>query len=347
MKILTYNLWHGLAPSSALTMEFLEPEARRRARFAMQLKLLKGLNFDVGFFQEANPLLERSSQMQNELKMNSFFQSDLVGIKVLGIGLPPHLNSGLLTLGTPSLHLRKVEGFKLSGPQRSFVSPWVSFQLQEERYALFCELMHPDWGRVLMVNTHLHHGLELTEEFEKELRQRARELELSGQVEAEIFDRLQKGNQRRLREMKHLLGEVRRLEERYSVVILGGDMNSRPDSEVAQLLREYGFKDSFEGQTQFKELYTFDGEKNQANHKLQARFPLSVKFEDLSFSKKVTQSLKEILTGFENSPRRIDQLWVKAKHKHFRTQAELVGLEEDVGFAPSDHFGYMMDLEVY
>lgn len=324
-------------------MEYLEPEARRRARFRLQLQTLKETDFDLGLFQEVNPLLERTSQIESEVNMTSTFQSDLVGVKVLGVGLPNHLNSGLLTLAANRFHLRRVKGLKLSGPHRSFVSPWLSFQLQEERYALFSEFIHPEWGRVLVVNTHLHHGLELTESLESELKEKAGELELGSAVANELLDRLRKGNQRRLREMKRLMDEIRRLEGRYSVVILGGDFNSRPEGEGGQLLRDYGFEDSFSLQTELEEALTFNREENLANHKLQARFPLSVRFEDLSFSKKITMSLKEVLTKHEQSARRIDQIWVKGRK--FRCKAELIGLVGDEGFAPSDHFGYLISLE--
>ncbi len=326
-------------------MEALEPEARRRARLVMQLKALESAKFDVGLFQEVNPLLERTSQIEAQLQLTGCFQSDLVGVKVLGMGIPNNLNSGLLTVAADKYQLRRVGGFKLSGIGRSFVSPWLSFQLKEERYALFCELIHPDWGRVLVVNTHLHHGLELNDSLEKIIKEKIKEFDLSASVETEIFERLHQGNHRRLKEMKRLIDEIERLQGRYSLVILGGDFNESAEGQVGQLLKECGFKDSFDFQTEHKVLNTFDREHNLANHKLQARFPLSVQFQDLSFSKKVTLSLREILTSQEQRPRRIDQIWVKAKGKSFKTQVELIGLEEEVGFAPSDHFGYLISLE--
>lgn len=309
----------------------------------MQLQLLKKASFDVGFFQEVNPLLERSSQIEADLNVTVSYQSDLVGVKVLGMGFPSHLNSGLLITAQPQYQLRRVGGVKLSGPQRSFVSPWLSFQLQEERYALMGELMHPSWGRVLVVNTHLHHGLELTEALEDEVKAFCVENSLSSSVQGELFDRLLKGGQRRLKELKRLLGEVKRLQERYSVIILGGDLNAPSGGELGQLLKEYGFLDSFALQDEVRDGFTFHREKNLSNHRLQARFPLSVKFEDLSFSKKITLGLQEILTRHEQGARRIDQLWVKSE-RVFKTQVELVGFEEEVGFAPSDHFGYLLSL---
>ncbi len=346
MKILTYNLWHGLTPSSAVSMEYLEPEARRRQRLLMQLKLIKSLEFDLGLFQEVNPLFERASELEAETEKSTTYQSDLVGIKILGMGLPNFLNSGLLTLAEGKYHLRRVRGVKLSGPGRSFVSPWLSFQLKEERYALLSEFLHPQWGRGLVVNTHLHHGLELTDPLTEEIRTASKEFGLSSTVENEIFDRLLKGNERRLKEMKRLIDEVMKIQDRYNVILIGGDFNARPESEVGQLLKEYDFKDSFTMQSEVSEAYTYDRERNSANHKLQARFPLTVRFEDLSFSKKITLGLREILTRHEHSQRRIDQVWVKSSFR-FKSKVELIGLEEEAGFAPSDHFGYLVSLEEF
>lgn len=368
MKILTYNLWHGLTPSSAISMEHLEPEARRRTRLMMQLRLLSELDFDLGLFQEVNPLLERVSQIERETGLHGCFQSDLVGVKVLGVGIPNTLNSGLFTAAKDQYQLRRVKGIKLSGAGRSFVSPWLSFQLKEERYALFSEFIHSQWGRVLVVNAHLHHGLELTEGLTQELKAAVVEYGLSSSVESELFERLHKGNERRLKEMKRLMDEVQRMSERYSVVIVGGDFNSRPDGEVGQLLKEYGFVDSFSMQSSVPEAFTYQREGNLANHRLQARFPLSVQFEDLSFSKKVTLALQEILTRHEQSSRRIDQIWVRSLSgarvdsgegteqskgiaekssgvaPTMRSSVSLVGFEGDEGFAPSDHFGYLVEL---
>lgn len=345
MKILTYNLWHGLAPKGPLSMEFLEPEPRRKIRLKMQLDLLKSLNFDLGLFQEVNPLLDRAHQLQAHMGMETFYQSDLVGVKVFGLGLPGDLNSGLLSLSKDSLQMRRVKGVKLSGAGRSFVSPWLSFQLREERYALLTETIHPVWGRVLVVNTHLHHGLELTEALQEELEKEATQLDLNASVLSEILDRLQKGNQRRLMEMKRLMGVIESLSSRYSMVILGGDLNARPDGELGQLLKDFGYKDSFALQDEVKEAFTFDPSANSANHMIQSKFPLSVKFEDLSFSKKVTDRLGELLSRHEASARRIDQIWIKSKNLRFKTKVQMLGFEEEAGFAPSDHFGYFVELE--
>ncbi|HAG91746.1 MAG TPA: hypothetical protein DCL41_07735 [Bdellovibrionales bacterium] len=326
-------------------MEFLEPEVRRKSRYQMQLDLLELTEFDVGLFQEVNPLLDRSHTFEKSLKREAFYQSDLVGVKILGVGLPGDLNSGLMTLAPKAFGMRRVKGVKLSGMGRSFVSPWLSFQLREERYALLTEFIHPDWGRVLVVNTHLHHGLELTEALEEELTQKSSELEISSSVLNEVFDRLQKGNQRRLREMKNLMGVIESISSRYAMVVLGGDLNERPDGEVGQLLKDYGFEDSFQLQHLMLDMKTFDSHKNESNHHIQSRFPLTVPFEDLSFSKKTTEGLREILSRHEGSARRIDQIWVRAKGKSLKTDVKLIGLEGEEGFAPSDHFGYLVHLQ--
>lgn len=343
MKILTYNLWHGLAPSSAVSMTALEPTSRLKKRQALQLEVLREISFDVGFFQEVNPLVDRTTQLENVLHKDSLFQSDLVGVKFLGFGLPVDLNSGLLVLADPTLQMRRVQGLKLSGQRSSIVSPWLSLQFKEERFALLGEVLHPEWGRVLVINTHLHHGLEMTQQLEEDLERVCKELTLSSAVRSELFDRVRRGNDRRLGEIQHLLEVVSSLQGRYSVIILGGDFNSRPDSSASQALREFGFLDSFELQNVHKEMFTYDQDANKANHMIQARFPLSVKFDDLTFSDQVRAALLSVFSKNESASRRIDQIWVKADLS-LKSNVSLVGLPEPEGFAPSDHFGYLVDL---
>jgi hypothetical protein len=53
----------------------------------------------------------------------------------------------------------ELEGLPVSGSRWSFATSHFSFQLAETRYALLAELENSTIGRLLVVNTHLHHGL--------------------------------------------------------------------------------------------------------------------------------------------------------------------------------------------
>lgn len=345
MKILTLNLWHGLSPSNMVVFEPLEPVTRRRLREKMQIDLLKEVDPDLAFFQEMNPVHKRFQSFCQLLNRHGGYQPDLVGIKFLGHGLPLNLFSGLSILAKPAWPLRVVSALRLSG-QRSFVKRWASFQLKEERYAIFCETGRPEVGRVLLVNTHLHHGLEATEEFIERVSKLMEELKLSPTIRTEIRTRLFLGNERRAKEMSMLLKEVQRLRSSYSMVILGGDFNCEPEGEIGQRLRDLGFADVWRKDHINETGYTFDRTKNQANHILQDRFPSTFMIDDLSFDAHTKEEFLKLTLEQERRPRRIDQLWVQGSTPIKSIRSQLVGFPDQQGMAPSDHFGVVADFDV-
>jgi endonuclease/exonuclease/phosphatase family metal-dependent hydrolase len=347
MRFLSYNLWHGLTPSSPVAFESLEPHGRRLLREQAQVDLLKSLKPDVCFFQEVNPAASRAANLAKELNMSFAYQSDLVGLKFFGIGLPLNLNSGLVILAAKSFCLKKLEGTSLSRPGTHFVHGWGSWQLKEERFALFTEAMLPKWGRVLLVNTHLHHGLEATPAFLEDLDKLAKELEISEGIVAEIKNRLTLGSERRVRELSVLMQTIEKYQRRYEVIVIAGDFNARPDSELFKILNDQGFQEMWATNHPDQPGYSFDSVANPANHILQQSFPLSLVVEDLSFSSKTKEALMTLARRQENQPRRIDYIWARGGALSLKArQVELVGKPDTEGLAPSDHFGVCADLEL-
>lgn len=346
MKILTLNLWHGLSPSSLLVFEPLEPLARRRLREKLQVQLLKELDADIAFFQEMNPILHRFRKFTAALDRHGVIQPDLVGLKFLGVGLPINLFSGLAILAKPDWPLRKIKAVRLSG-QRSFVSQWMSFQLHEERYALFAETVRPNVGKILLINTHLHHGLEATEDFVERLNELMDDTKLSATIKRELRERLAAGNERRAKELSTLLKEMEKLKANYEMVILGGDFNCSPEGEVGQKLRDVGFTDVWAKGHPGENGFTFDRTQNLANHILQDRFPSTFLIDDLSFDESTKERFDQLTQAQERRPRRIDQLWVYGSSGVLKSmRSQIVGLPSSEGLACSDHFGLLSDLDV-
>lgn len=348
MRVLSFNLWHGLSPTNVVAFEALEPSARRELRETLQLRAIAEIKPDICFFQEVNPSASRSAQFKAKLDLNSIAQPDLVGLKLFGLGFPVNLNSGLVTLTSRRFSLKKVAGVCLSRPDGlNLVSSWGSWQLKEERYALFCETLLPKIGRVLLINTHLHHGLESTPEMLRSLEKLGEELDLTTGMMSELKERLFKGNERRNQELSVLLEYLEKVSHRYEAVLLGGDLNASPEGDVAKLLRQAGFHDSWAEANPADPGYTFDSERNKANHLLQARFPLTLVLEDLSFSTRVKESLLSLARQQENRRRRIDYIWFRTNTVSLDVKAaSLVGLPDQDGLAPSDHFGVCVDLDV-
>jgi endonuclease/exonuclease/phosphatase family metal-dependent hydrolase len=346
MRFLSFNIWHGLTPSSLLAFDALEVAGRRKLRQDLQIQTLKEIKPDIAFLQEVNPIVSRSKELARALSMSHCVQPDLVGTKFLGFGFPYNLNSGLAIMSDERWGLKKVRGLSLTRPGSHLVQTFASWQLKEERFALLSEVMVPKWGRVLLVDTHLHHGLESSPEFEKSLLVAADELELSESAMAELQSRLKAATDRRMHEIQVLLDAVRAVENRYEVVVMGGDFNCTPDSPVAELLRSAGFRDAWVEGGEGPGL-TFDGSVNVANHRLQAIFPLTLIVEDLSFSTRVKETLLALARKQERRPRRIDYLWFRSHSLNIEVRrAQMVGLPDENGLAPSDHFGVSADLEI-
>lgn len=349
MRFLTLNLWHGLSPATPVAFEALEPVERRRLREQLQIQTLTDLKPDVVFLQEVNPVLKRAPRLAKALSAQMVFQPDLVGLKLFGLGLPMNLNSGLVILAKPSFGLKKIKGVSLSRPGSHWVQSWGSWQVQEERFALFSEAMLPKWGRVLLVNTHLHHGLEPTPAFLQQLDDLAHELNLDPNVVGEIHRRLEKGSSRRAQELQIIINTLGDLERRYEVVVMGGDFNASPESDFGHALKGMGFRDTWteaHPPGSKDSGYTYDGTRNLANHRLQERFPLTLVVEDLSFSVKTKEALLRLARQQESRPRRIDYVWLRTQSLPLKVvQSQIVGLPNAEGLAPSDHFGVCSDLE--
>lgn len=341
------NLWHGLSPASPVAFEALEPLERRRLREQLQVDLLRELKPDVCFLQEVNPGPARAAALAAELELSSALQPDLVGLKLFGLGLPINLNSGLVILSQSSFGLKKIKGVSLSRPGTNWVQSWGSWQLKEERFALFCEAMLPKWGRVLLVNTHLHHGLESTPDFVARLNHLAKELELDENVVAEIHQRLEMGSARRAQELEVLISAIHDVQKRYEVVVIGGDFNASPESDFGRALKDIGFRDTWGECHPEGGGLSYDGTLNVANHKLQERFPLTFVVEDLSFSAKTKEALMAVARLQEARPRRIDYVWLRSRSLKLNvSSAQIVGLPNHEGLAPSDHFGVCSDIEL-
>lgn len=347
MRVLSFNLWHGLSPASPLAFEPLEPDSRRRLREDLQIEVIQSLNPDFCFLQEVNPVNSRGPELSESLSMQGEFQGDLVGLKVLGVGLPFNLHSGLGLLASRRYGLKRVAAISLSRPGFNWVRSWASWQLKEERFALFGESLLPGLGKVLLVTTHLHHGMDMTSEFSADVDQMCETFELKSSFVSELKERLKRGDERRRQEMAVLLNNLKRLEKRYSAIVLCGDFNAAPQSDLFHGLREAGFRDAWTEVHPEDPGYTFDRTSNPANHLLQSRFPLSLLLEDLTFSAKTKEHLLGLARRQEGRPRRIDYVWYRSSNVPLKvTRADLVGKPNAEGMAPSDHFGVCVDLEL-
>ncbi len=323
----------------------MEPKTRRQVRYQLQVELLKQLDdCDFYFLQEVNPVARRSRQLAKTLGMEFYHCRDNSGIKWGAWGVPANLDSGLCTLISDRQYVESYRVVRLSEGRHTFLSQKASFQLSEGRSALFVSTFSKESGRSLWVNTHLHHGIEMSENIQAQVVDLRKAGKISEGVEEELLLRLQAADDRRQREVETLLKELESEKNRYNLIVVAGDLNATPKSKTLERLNEFGFEaletQSIEGQP----LVTWDPKRNQANHILSRKYIPSLLLEDLSFDKKTVHHLEELARSWEYQPRKIDYLlgWSKTGILQVKSST-LVGVPEVYDLAPSDHFGVLSE----
>jgi endonuclease/exonuclease/phosphatase family metal-dependent hydrolase len=325
MKILTFNAWHGLDGKGTLSHGELETSAGRACRLERQVQKLAECGPDLAFLQEVNPLAKRLPRLARALSMKAVSQSDLCGIKICGKGVPANLSSGLAILAKDEL--RKVEGLRLSGSRWSFAAPHFSFQLAETRYALLAELKSSPMGRLLVVNTHLHHGLEPSQTLLEKLQRLFDDKILSAVQREEIVKVMNGARERRNREGQRLLDRIEKLAPAYDGVILAGDMNADPESAIIELFRSHHLVDIVPAG-----INTWDKPANAYIFDLSQSFELTV--PDFGIA-----PLKHILRMHESRSTRLDYIFT-SKELSARVQSIcLFGHDILPEKSISDHFG--------
>lgn len=345
MKILTYNLWHGLDGQGWLRMGELEPSSRKKIRQNMQIKELLAQEWDVACLQEVDPLPGRAEVLAKACEAQAYWQSDSAGVKVGGQGLPTNVHSGLCTL-MRGLTSSRVQSVKLSGTF-TLITGWFSWQLSESRYALLCDCLHPDWGRVLVVNTHLHHGIEPDAQLYQALKALLKEAGQEEKVWPELEERLLAGEKRRREELSLLLRVIEKLKPRYGLIVLAGDLNARPESSLCQNMARAGFQDLCLQNSELARAFTWNPPCNKANSVFAQYFKLPLALEDLSFSDPLKVKAKQALRSHDQKPRRIDYIWAWSSQKEVEVvDGGLLGTQLQGGMAPSDHFGLWLDIQM-
>lgn len=344
LSLLTYNLWHGLSPKGILRFQEVEPRSRRELRQNIQVELLKELPTDVLFLQEVNPIHKRSQQLAKFLGYQAVFERDNSGIKLGKLGPPYNLDSGLCTLLSSSQHIEWKKAIDLSGEATAWMSEKLSLQLTESRRALFVAAVNDHTGRTLYVNTHFHHGIEMNKLVYDEIKDLREQKMISEGVEAELLERLESADLRRQKEMRRLVEEIEVQKSRFNLIVVGGDFNCTPNSEVLKILTNRGFIRLDDSSTESS--YTWDESKNSSNHKISQEHIATLLLDDLSFDSKVVDKLHEMAVNWEKIPRRIDDIYAWSQTGEWQVGKTQVFGEEDekIGLSASDHLGFRVEV---
>ncbi len=329
-----------------------ETPSERDLRWRKALRDCAALDADVFLFQELNPVSEKGKDLA--LALGGEFQGcvDQSGLKLFSRGVPYNLASGLGLLLRGSVrparqrknHYRIPVKRKLSG-STGLSGEGFSFHLDEQRYAQFSSVQHEALGRLLIVNTHLHHGFEKFPELMSLLAQAVQSGTVKQSELDELGEYLEAARDRRLSEMDRILEVVESSRRDHDGVLVGGDFNCVPTSAVSKLLKVNGFRDlhSLANPNLMDQPFsgaTWNPIANKAVHRLQQEKGFQFPLPDFG-----NPELLNIYREFDKRPRRIDFLFARGSLlDSSRLRLEYVknfGVPNgnDTDLAASDHFG--------
>lgn len=219
LRICTWNTWHGLNPYQRVMMMPIEGLLARKERRIRQLAALREMHtsaWDIFCLQEVCPIQARRALLERALEMKSSGCGANVGVKFNGLGLPPFLSEGLVTLSGSGFRKRKATALTLSGSAReiNLAGLSMSFQLQERRRALIFEA-NAGSSRIAVVNLHLHHGPSTVAE----------------------------NAQRKFRELTRLVKWLKPRLKDWDLLAICGDFNNDPNARELEPLASLNLKD--------------------------------------------------------------------------------------------------------
>ncbi len=334
MKILSYNLWNSFARNQLWRVCYLESESRRKKRIEIQEDLLKAVFADIYCFQELSPV-SRASSLARALGCRFMLQRDQAGMKLGRIGLPFNFDNSLAIMAKPEWKLKPRKRLKLSGHFGGFITSFRSFQLSEFRYAIFANIFHPHYGKILIVNTHLHHGPQWSLQLEESLENLLCEDKITQRQYEDFRNKMNHSLSRRTQEINRLYVYLKKFGKGTPHIILCGDFNSENESSILKL-QDYPLHDVGKA---YLDQATWDYRNNQENHKLCSNM-------DIFLDRKKRNAAHELMVEMEcKRPRRIDYIFLSESLFEKVKSLELFGTEAKDGIVASDHYGLLLEIE--
>ncbi|HXU87978.1 MAG TPA: endonuclease/exonuclease/phosphatase family protein [Methylomirabilota bacterium] len=353
IRVLTYNTLHGLE-ASGMTVRAGESSEARQARLNRQFRQLSLVEPDAILLQEVNPLPELAEAYVTALKglglaYTEVHQVEACGVRITpGLAVVPGLNSGLVILAKSPLQLRKLKGLKLSGGLGG-CQDFMGLQVNELRYALVAEIENLRTGRrVLVVNTHLHSGLERDAYFLQKIAEAQSRGTLRPADVADLVATFEQGQQRRLSEVRTLIKELRQLQaERATLgVILGGDLNFEPGSPEYQELQRAGLRDTYTIAASSGDVHSYDPQQNVIAGRVEGDVPAALSEAVAHLPEADQQRIRDAYRKGVSEARRIDFVFLMSDSPdgpHGCMRQELFGQSPTVTVEPgSDHYGVLV-----
>ena len=251
LRIMTFNVWHGLRSGESRQRFPGEDADRAEKRFAWQIEEIRRLDPDVLLFQEVNPNQPQSRRYAEALGYDEIHKVTSCGLHLGGIyKIPKNVNDGLAILAKPALGLRRAGKKRLSG--NAMCSATWGFQTKESRYALFGEITVAG-QKVLLATTHLASPSFTPDDFDDRLEKMVESGELTAEQRDEILTARDKKLDRNTLEAQRLLEEIDKRRTRLAgtgtqaPVIFGGDFNAEADRPGIAKIGQAGFTEAASG----------------------------------------------------------------------------------------------------
>ena len=335
LKIITFNIWHGLITDEGiLELGEYETSGRREVRYSQLLAELQRLDPDVIALQEANPLPDYATKIASDLGFDEIHQIANGGVKLFGLGIPSNVSEGLILLAREELNLELIGKIRLSGPWFSIQNTKSSFQISENRYALIGKIS-VEGKEVYILNTHLHAGFSFGDTYLDDLST----LRNAGKItdsEYEFFDnRAREASQRREEELILAMSRLRHETNSEDSIILLGDFNSVENSNEIRAIASYQFIDAFRENNPELPGFTSDPISNPKNRLIEEN-NLKSEGQTDKFESKYRQMAS-----------RIDYIFLSSHFLKENISESFVTLNRsnEDGVYPSDHFAVFADLK--
>lgn len=334
LRVMTFNVWHGLRSGESRKRFPGEESERMEERLAWQIEEIRRLDPDVLLFQEVNPNQRQARRYAEALGYDEIHKVTSCGLHLGALfKIPKNVNEGLAILAKPEFGLRRVGKKRLSGNAMCTAS-W-GFQTKESRYGLFGRII-VDGRHVLVATTHLSSPAFVLPDFDQQLEA----LVTAGVLTQEQHDEIQAvretKSRRNLDEAEKMLREITRRASRLNgsdavPIIFGGDFNAEPETSSVEAVLAAGYEQAGTG----RDLHTWDPITNHENYRIGTRRhdPLP------TFDR---PEVEELLEHRATTPRQIDHLFVRNDFEI--VSAEMVMNRDKDGLYPSDHFGIMATL---
>ncbi|MCX7677821.1 MAG: endonuclease/exonuclease/phosphatase family protein [Spirochaetes bacterium] len=333
IKIISFNVWHGMNRATFFEVDEYETREKREMRFRIFVDYVKTYSPDILAIQEANPIPHYVKKLSRALNYHSKWRITNCGIKFFGIGIPQNFSEGLAVLSKKEHKLEYVASRRISGS--GIQTEIFSFHTTSARYIVVTKVT-VDKRPLLVFNIHAHFALIPHEGLEKKIDELIVKENLPPERKKDILSEIEIGYQKTENEILQLLSFVKEITIRHNhPYIIAGDFNTTDKSPAFRtLIRDLSLLDAFAVKNPTSKGYTWDPHTN-SNARLYDGSPYRAD------GKRLRKGIASLEAEFDRSvARRIDFILLS---KHFTEQhiksARIVFNEAKDGMLPSDHYG--------